>query len=114
MKELKTILAEEFPELKVEEPVIPGNSDISEEELLNALKYIRNNNLVQDSARLLTYTEPMRSCVTYPIIFSGQQRDIEFKVRWVQGPMVYIGTIQTQDNIGREVIQARFYGMHIR
>ena|SRR3989338_11705402 len=114
MESIEAILKREFPELEVDVPSIPGTSNIKPEELTNALQYIRNNRLVQDSDSLLTETKPLRSSVAYPIIFPQQYRELSFKVNWIQGPMVYIGYIQTPNHLGEDIPQARFYGMRIK
>jgi len=114
MEALETVLKNEFPELSVDVPSIQETSDIKPEELTKALQYIRKNNLVQDSADLLTSTEPMRSSVSYPIIFPNQERDLNFRVDWIQGPMVYCGYIQSPNNVGENVVQARLYGMRLK
>jgi hypothetical protein len=114
MEALETVLGNEFPELAVNVPSIPGTSDIKQEELAKALQYIRKNNLVQDSTNLLASTEPMRSSVSYPIIFPNQERDLNFRVDWIQGPMVYCGYIQSPNKVGENVVQARLYGMRLK
>jgi len=114
MEPIETILNRGFPELEVDVPSIPGTSDIKPEELTNALQYIRKNRLVQDSESLLAGTKPLRSSVIYPIIFPEQSRKLSFRVNWIQGPMVYVGHIQTPNNSGEDILQARFYGMRIR
>ena len=114
MEPIETILKREFPELDVDVPSIPGTSDIKPDELNSTLQYIRKNQLVQDSTSLLDGTKPLRSSVKYTIIFPNQSRELSFRVDWIQGPMVYVGYIQTPNHVGEDIPQARFYGMRIR
>lgn len=113
MEALETVLEKEFPELTVKISSIPGTSDIKSDELSKALKYIRKNKLVQDSTKLLASTKHMRNSVSYPIIFTGQERDLNFKVDWIQGPMVCVGYIQAPNGAGVNIVQARMYGMRL-
>jgi len=109
MVTIETILKEEFPELQVEVASIPMSSDIRYDEILSALKYIRENKLVQDSEKVLSGNNHInRSSVTYPIIFPCQEVDLDFQVDWLQGPMFYVGYIKIDENI-----QVRMYGMKI-
>ena len=114
MEPIEAILNREFPELDVDVPSIPGMSDIEPDELNRALQYIRANQLVQDSESLLAATKPLRSSVKYPIIFPNQPRELSFRVDWIQGPMVYVGYIQTPNHLGGQISQARLYGMRIK
>ena len=112
--DLSAILKKEFLELNVDIISIPGTSNIEFEELTNAVQYIKNNKLIQDAEALLTGVEPMRSSVTYPIHFPNQERELNFKVDWIQGPMVYKGCIQTKNHVGDDVPVVRIYGMRIK
>ena len=90
---LELILKEKFPELEVGYPFVPGTSNITQVELVEAIQYIRDNKLVQDSANLLSSTQPLRSSVSYPIVFPNQRRELEFTVDWIQGPNVFVGYV---------------------
>ena len=114
MVDLENVLKEEFPELSVNFPIIPGTSNITTEELSKAVQYIKKNELVQDSAKLLTSSEKMRNSISYNIIFPNQERDLTFVVDWIQGPMVYLGKIQSSNKVGNNIIQARFYDMYLK
>lgn len=111
---IESILKKEFPELRVEISSMPATSDIQQEELSKAITYVRENELVQDSQRLLSEPQLMRESVTYPIIFPDQERKLFFEVKWVQGPMKYIGFIQTRTPSGQDELLARLYGMYLR
>ncbi len=114
MDTIETILKREFPELKVDIPSFPGTSNIEQDELTKALQYIREKKLFQDSEKLLKGYNPMRSSVTYPIIFPEQKRELSFRVEWIQGPMIYLGRIESKNHVGDSVLQVRMYGMNIR
>lgn len=113
MDAIETILKNEFPELRVDVPSIHGISDIKQDELEKSIRYIRDERLIQDAEKLLTESKPLRSSVTYQIIFPQQKRPLNFKVDWIQGPMVCIGYIQTFDHLGNNLDQVRMYGMHL-
>jgi len=114
MEPIEAILKREFPELVVDVPSILSMSDIQLDELTSAIRYIRKNRLVQDSVFLLNGTRPLKSSVKYPIIFPNQSRELSFLVDWMQGPMVYVGHIQTSNHLGEDIPQTRFYGMRIK
>jgi hypothetical protein len=114
MDTIEIILKREFPELEVDVPSLPGTGDIQQDELSKALQYIRKNRLIQDSQTVLSSSEPMRDSVIYPVIFPEQSRKLNFKVHWIQGPMLFVGYIQTQNHVGDDIPQARLYGMRIR
>ena len=111
---LESIIKDKFPELEVDVPSIPGTSDITQVELAEAIQYIRDNKLVQDSANLLASTRPLRSSVSYLVIFPNQRRELEFRVDWIQGPNVYVGYVQSKNSVGDNVSQARMYGMRLK
>ena len=111
---IREILQSEFPELEVDIPMIFREAEISQTELTEAIKYIKQRELVQDAEKLLSVTGPMRNAVEYPIIFPEQKRDMSFRVSWIQGPMIYIGYIQARDHLGHDVTGARLYGMRVR
>ena len=106
------ILGKEFPELGVDSTDIYG--DIKQSELTEVIRYIRTMKLFQDAISLIPDSEPLRNSVTYPVIFPDQVRELSFRVDWVQGPMVYVGRIQSQDHSGEEITQARMYGMRLK
>ncbi len=113
MVALEYLLNEIFPELEVDHSSIPETSDITPTELTAAIQYIRDNKLVQDSLDLLSGTTPLRSSVSYQIIFPNQTRDLKFRVDWRQGPNVFVGYIQSKNHVGDDVSQARMYGMRL-
>ncbi|MBU0665769.1 MAG: hypothetical protein ABIC91_05460 [Nanoarchaeota archaeon] len=113
MDALERVLKKDFPELSVDVPSIPETSDIKPDELSKVLQYIKKNKLVQDSTSLLASTEPMRSSVSYPIIFPNQERDINFRVDWIHASMVYVGYIQSLNHVGDNNVQVKLYGMRL-
>lgn len=113
MDPIETILSREYPGLKVEIPSIPENSDITQEELTNTLRYIKQYKILQDATSILSQITPPKDSVIYPVHFPNRFRDLSFRVDWRQGPMVFVGYIQSSDKLGREVNQARFYGMRL-
>jgi len=111
MDTIETILKKEFPELQVETHI---SGDITQHELEMSIRYIRDNKLIQDAQQLLNQTKPIRESVTYPLFFFGQDRAFNFKVDWVQGPMIFIGYLRTTTANCKDVSQARLYAMRIR
>lgn len=111
---IEDVLSREFPELSVDVPSLPGNGDIQEEELRNALEAIKKQGLVQDAIKLLSQGKMLRSSIAYQIIFPDQKRELDFRVDWIQGPMVYVGYILSKNHLGNGVTQARLYGMNLR
>ncbi len=114
MEPIEEILKREFPELDVDIPTIPHTGDIKPDELNQALKYIRENKLVQDAISLLDGTKILRNSVNYPIIFPNQSRGLNFRVEWIPGVNVRVGEIQTSYNLETDIVQTRFYGMRIK
>ena len=114
MDSIETILAREFLELRVGVPVILGNNDITESEIIESLKYIREQRLIQDAQSLLSGINPMRNSVSYPLIFPNQERELFFRVDWFLKMRVYCGKIQTQNTMGNELTQVRLYDLVLR
>ncbi len=114
MLNLERIVKENFPELLVNIPSLPGTSDATQSELAEAIKYIRDLKLVQDAISILGSTPPVRSSITYPIFFPQRPRELEFRVEWVQGPDVFVGYIQSINSAGERIPQARLYSLWVQ
>nr|MBA4405592.1 hypothetical protein [Nanoarchaeum sp.] len=112
MDSIENILKAEYPGLNVDVVNHPINSDITQEELVKALHYIKEYRLIEDSTSLLSQITPSRTSVTYPMF--SQPRELNFRVDWVQGPMVVVGYIESKGKLGENITQVRLYNMYLK
>jgi hypothetical protein len=111
---LEDELKREFPELHFVTFKGSKESDIESPEFLSAIKYIKENKLIQAAENALSDNEFFRESVSYPIVFSdNQKRELFFKVGWADTLDKYIGFIQSLNDSGEKVNQVRMYGMRL-
>lgn len=108
--DLEKILNEEFPELEVEIPTLFA-TEITTNELRESMKMIKNQSYVENAIRTLNDDPKHEKSITYSIVFPDQERNLYFKVEWVQGPNVFIGWIISKESLGKEKYHARLYDM---
>jgi len=93
---------------------VPKLSDIEVPEFLKAIEYIKENKLIQDSENLLSNKKPMIDSVSYPLILPNQKRELFFKVGWAENPDKYIGCLQSSNDSGDKITQARMYCIQLK